>query len=128
VEPVADDVQLGDNSIEVDGVEPQPGDVAGGLCWDLVVRGSTTSVSGCATPSDAVPALRFSSAVGPGAACLRLPGSLGSPSPPVSWGHVMNSTEQACSRVAATKRLLWEVMATISWDVLHIIWVSLKKK
>jgi hypothetical protein len=85
-------------------------------------------VSGCATPSDAVPALRFSSAVGSGAVGLRLPGSLGSPSPPVSWGQVMNITEQACSWVAATKRLLWEVMATISRDVLHIIWVSLKKK
>jgi hypothetical protein len=35
--------------------------------------------------------------------------------------------ERACSRVAAVKRLLREVMATVDWDILNPIWVSLKK-
>jgi hypothetical protein len=39
-----------------------------------------------------------------------------------------NSTEQACSRVAATDKLLREALAMVDQDILHPIRVSLKEK
>jgi hypothetical protein len=48
--------------------------------------------------------------------------------PSVSWRQVEGSAEQACSRVVATDKLLWEVMAMVDRYILHPIWVSLKKR
>jgi hypothetical protein len=76
VDPIADDMPLGTNSIEADGADPRPDDDAKGLCRDLVVHGASPSTPGFTAPGDAVPAPRFSSAVGPGMAGLCLMGSL----------------------------------------------------
>jgi hypothetical protein len=74
-----------------------------GVWLGLVVNGSSTSGPRCTYSSDVVPAPGF-------------------------WGAMGLSTEKACSRVVGVKRLLREVMATVSRDVLHLIWVSLKEK
>jgi hypothetical protein len=93
VEPVADDASLDTDSVEVNGVEPRPSDVVGGLCQDLEVRGSGTSAPSCIAPGDAVPTLSFSGVVGLGATGLRMADSPSSSSPPVNWGQVTNSVE-----------------------------------
>jgi hypothetical protein len=63
-----------------------------------------------------------------GVAEMGLPGYPGAPSPPVSWRQVEGSAEQSRLRVATTDRLLREAMAMIVCNVLHPVWVSLKKK
>jgi hypothetical protein len=41
---------------------------------------------------------------------------------------VENNVEQACSWVAVADMMLQKTLAVIGWDILHPIWVSLKKK
>jgi hypothetical protein len=59
---------------------------------------------------------------------LLLPSSTGSPSPTVNWRQVEDSVKWACSQVTATERLLQEALTMSGWDILHLIWISLKKK
>jgi hypothetical protein len=84
VEPVADDTPLGTDSVEANGACPWVDD----CCWrsmpGLGVLGAGPSMHECTAPGDAVLAPRFSGAMSPGVARLRLPGSLGSSSPPVN--------------------------------------------
>jgi hypothetical protein len=84
VEPATNNVPLGADSIEADGVGPWPDDDAGGLHRDLAVPGDGPSSPGFTTPCDAVPALGSIGAVGLGVAGLLLPGYLGFWSPPVN--------------------------------------------
>jgi hypothetical protein len=74
-----------------------------------------------------VPASGFSCVVDPRVAGTGSPGSLGSLPPPVNWGQVEDSAQQACSHVAAADRVLWEVLAMIGRDILHLIQVSLEE-
>jgi hypothetical protein len=36
--------------------------------------------------------------------------------------------EQASSWVVAMEMLLWKVMAMVSWDIVHPVWVSFKER
>jgi hypothetical protein len=63
-----------------------------------------------------------------GTAELGLPGYPGVPFLLASWRQVAGNIEQACSRVAATGQLLWEVMNTFGRDVLHLARVSIKER
>jgi hypothetical protein len=127
VEPSVDDTPLGAISTKVDGAGPQPSDDAGSPCRDLVVRGIDSSMLGHTTLGNMVPAPGSSGAVGLGVARLLLLGYPDSLFSPVNWGQVENNTEQACSQVKATKRMLLETLATVGQDILHAIQVSLKK-
>jgi hypothetical protein len=55
VEAVAGDTWLGADGVEAGGMEPRPDDASGAPCFDLVMRGSSTSMPGRVAPSDAVP-------------------------------------------------------------------------
>jgi hypothetical protein len=125
VEPGVDDTPLGVVSA---GGDPQPGDSVGSPCHDLVVHGVGTSTLGLTTLSGAVLALESSGAVGPRIAGLLLLGSPRPLSPPINWGHVEDSAEQACSQVVTVGRLLWKMLAAVDRDILHPIWVSLKER
>jgi hypothetical protein len=112
-ETVATDTPLGADSVGANETESQPDDVTGGLCFDLMVHSSGPSMTGGTAPSDLVLAPGSIGAVDKGVTELGLPCYPGSPSPPISWGQVENSAEQACSWVAAMDRLLREVMAMV---------------
>jgi hypothetical protein len=66
--------------------------------------------------------------MGLGVTELLLPGYPGSPFLPFNWGQVEDIATQACSQVVAVERLLWEILATVGRDILHPIWVNLKKR
>jgi hypothetical protein len=82
----------------------------------------------CTSLGDAVPAPRFTSAMGPGVARLRLSGSAGSLSPPINWVQVENNIEQVCLQVTSANRLLQRALAMVGRDILYLIQVSLKQK
>jgi hypothetical protein len=79
---------------------------------------------GDTTPGDVVLASGPLVVIGPGVTELGSSGYPGSPPPPVSRGQQENSAELACSRVVAADMLLWEEMAMVGRDILHLIWVS----
>jgi hypothetical protein len=66
VEPATNDVPLGTDSVEGDGVDPRPDDNARSLHHDLVVCGAGRSSPRFTALGDAVPALGSSSTVGLG--------------------------------------------------------------
>jgi hypothetical protein len=99
-----------------------------GACLDLDVCSPSPSLPRGIIPGDAVPSLGSLGAMDSGVAEMGLPGYPGAPSPPVSWRQVEGSAEQSRLRVATTDRLLREAMAMIVCNVLHPVWVSLKKK
>jgi hypothetical protein len=105
---------------------PCPG--GGGPCLDLDVCSPSPSLPRGAIPGDAVPTLGSLGATDLVVDETKLPGYPGAPSPNVSWRQVEGSVEQACLRVVITDRLLREAVAMIICNVLHPIWVSLKKK
>jgi hypothetical protein len=91
---------------------------------DLVVCSPGPSLPGNTVSRDVVPAPGSLGTVDPGVIKVGLPGYLGTSSPHVNWRQVENSVEQACSRVVAVDKLLWEAMVMVDWDILHLIWVS----
>jgi hypothetical protein len=106
VERCADDMPLGTVSVEADGVPTRPGDDDNSLHRDLVVWGADSGTPGCTTSGDTVSSLGSSGAMSPGLAGLLLPGYPDSSFPPINWGQVEISVEQACSQVEVTKRIL----------------------
>jgi hypothetical protein len=84
VEAVANDALLGTDSVEADKIEPWTDDATRSLCRDLVVRSLGPGTPGCMAPSGGVLSPRFLSAMDLGTAGLGLPGSSGSPFPPIN--------------------------------------------
>jgi hypothetical protein len=56
-----------------------------------------------------------------------LPNSFGSVSPPINWRRVENMAEFVCLQVATMERLLHEALASVHHNILHPVWVSLRK-
>jgi hypothetical protein len=69
----------------------RPNDATKGPCLDLMVHHHGPIMPEGATPVNAVPAPEFLGAMDFGVIGSSLPGSPGSPSPPVSWGQVENN-------------------------------------
>jgi hypothetical protein len=99
-----------------------------GPLHDLVMRGDGLGMPGRTAPGDAMPAPESSSVVGSGIARLLLPGSLGSPPPPINWRQVEDNAEFTCSQVTVAERLLEETLASVGQNILHSIRISLKKE
>jgi hypothetical protein len=93
----------------------------GGGHLDLEVCSPGSSMPGGIALGDAVPAPGSLSAMDPRAVELGSPGYSDTLSPPISWRQVEGSAELACSRVAATDRLLQEAMAMVGQDILHLV-------
>jgi hypothetical protein len=77
------------------------------------VCGAGAGIPGSAAVGDTTPTPGSSSVVGPGVSRLYLPGSPGSLPLPINWRRVGDVTESACSQVAATKRLLHKMLASV---------------
>jgi hypothetical protein len=77
VEPIANDMPLGADSVQADGADPLPDDEAGGLRCDLVFHGVSPGTPMCTTPGNVAPAPGSLGAIGPGVAELLVPGSPG---------------------------------------------------
>jgi hypothetical protein len=54
--------------------------------------------------------------------------SPGFAAPPINWRWVENEGESTCSQVATMERLLHKALASVRHDILHLVWVSLRKK
>jgi hypothetical protein len=102
-------------------------DDIGGSLHDLVMHGTGLHMPKSATPSDTIPALGSSGAIGSGVAGLPLPGSPSSLPLPIDWRRVEDDAEFTCSQVTITKSLLHEMLALVGQNLVHLIWVSLKK-
>jgi hypothetical protein len=46
----------------------------------------------------------------------------------IDWEQVEDSAEFTCSQVTVMERLLRETLTSVGRNVLHLIWVSLKKE
>jgi hypothetical protein len=106
VEPGAGGTPLGAVSREVDGTDPQPGDVVGSSLCDLVICGTVLGMPGRTAPGDVILALRSLGVMGLWVAGLLLPGPPGSSSPPVDEGHMEDSIDYTCLLVTNAERLL----------------------
>jgi hypothetical protein len=127
VEPGVDDTPLGAISTKVDGQVPSQAMMPGVRVVTWWCGALIPVCLGTQPWAHMVPAPGSSGAVGLGVARLLLLGYPDSLFSPVNWGQVENNTEQACSQVKATKRMLLETLATVGQDILHAIQVSLKK-
>jgi hypothetical protein len=85
-------------------------------------------VSGSVAPGDAASALGSSSAMILRLLRSYLPGSLDSVPPPINWRQVENEAKSMSSQVATTERLLHEALASVHHNILHPVWVSLRKE
>jgi hypothetical protein len=92
------------------------------------MRGTSIGAPGSAAPGDATQALGSSGAAGPGVSRLLMPGSLGFPPMPIDWRRVVDDAEFMCSQVAIMEGLLHGTLASINWNILRPIRVSLKKR
>jgi hypothetical protein len=95
---------------------------------DLVVRGTGVGIPRSVAPGDAALAHGSSSTVGLGISRLYLPGSLGSPPPPINWRRVGDEAESACSQVTAMETLLHEMVASVHQNIQRPIQISLKRE
>jgi hypothetical protein len=107
---------------------PPPPRASSEKCLDLAACSPCPSMPRDTALSTVVLAPRSLGVVYLGAAELVSSCYPGATPPPVSWRQVEGSAEQACSRVVATDKLLWEVMAMVGQYILHPIRVSLKKR
>jgi hypothetical protein len=48
--------------------------------------------------------------------------------PHINWRSVGDEAESVCLQVAAMERLLHEMLASVHQNILHPIWVSLKRE
>jgi hypothetical protein len=112
----------------VEGTNPQLGNDAGSLLWDLVMRDTDAGVPGSAATGDAALTLGSSSVMGPGVSGLYLSGSLGFPPPPINWRWVRDEVESTCSWVTTTERLFHDTVASVNQNILRLIRVSLKRE
>jgi hypothetical protein len=92
------------------------------------VRSTGVGVPRSAAPGDAALAPGSSSATDLEVFGLYLSGSPSFPPPPINWRLVGDEAECACSQVAAAERLLYETLASVHQNILHLIRVSLKRK
>jgi hypothetical protein len=99
-----------------------------GVRSDFVVHSPSPSMPSRATPGDTVSALGSLDVVDLGAIELGLSAYPGVPSLPARWRQVEGSVEQVCLWVVAMGRLLWEVIAVVGRDILHLVWVSFLRK
>jgi hypothetical protein len=79
-------------------------------------------------PGDESPFLGFSDAVGPGGIWSAPVSSPSLPPPPIDWRQVEGDTKLMCLLVADMERLLHDILASVSWNILRPLWVSLKKE
>jgi hypothetical protein len=56
------------------------------------------------------------------------PGCPGLPPPPINWRQVEDNAEFACSHVTNSERLLHYTLDSVSWNIMHLIRVSMKKR
>jgi hypothetical protein len=96
-------------------VGPQPGDDARGSLQGFVMRDTCIGVPKVAAPGDTTPAP------------ISLP-RLPPPPLPIAWRWMEDDTELACSQLANAGRLLHDTLASFGWNILRLIWVSLKKE
>jgi hypothetical protein len=82
--PVADDMPLGTDSVEADGVDYRPDDDVGRLCHDFVLHGASPGTLRYIASGDVAPAPRSSGATSLVVAGLLLSGSLDSLPLPVN--------------------------------------------
>jgi hypothetical protein len=123
-----DGVSLGAASVKVDGVEPHPSDDTRGSLRDLVMCGASIDVPRSAALGNAALAPGPLGVVGLGVSALLLPTSPSFPPLPTDWRWVEDNAEFACPLVATVERLLHETLASVSQNILHPIWVSLKNE
>jgi hypothetical protein len=107
----------------MENVDPLLGDSTRGLLEDLVVHDI-----GAGASRSAAPAPGSLSIVSLGISWLHLSGSPGSSSPPIDWRRVEDEAEFLCSQVAVTEKLLHETLASVHWNILHLVQVSLKRE
>jgi hypothetical protein len=112
----------------MDGSIPWPGDDIGRLLYDMVTHGADLGMPESAVPGEVIPATRFSGFIDLAVAGLPLPGSPGFSPPPIDWRRVEGDIEFVCSQDAVVKRLVHEMLASIGRNLLHPIWVRLKKE
>jgi hypothetical protein len=99
-----------------------------GLLRDMVRHDACINVHLCAALGNAARALESSSATGLGVSGLLIPGSPDFPPPLIHWMWVGDEVESACSYVAITVSLLDETLASVGWNILRLIRVSLKER
>jgi hypothetical protein len=114
-------------SVEVDVVSSQPSDDARGSLWGLVMCSDCVGVPGSVASDHTSPAPRSSCAVGLGVSSLLPPGTPILPPSPINWRRVEGDVELACSQVADAEMLLHDTLSSIGQNILHLLWVSLKK-
>jgi hypothetical protein len=100
---------------------------SGGLVQDLVSSSDSIDVPGSASSSDAAPAPESSGTVGPRVSVLSLLSSFVFPPPRIDCRWVGDEAESMCSQVAAVEMLLHKTLASVGWNILHLIQVSLQK-
>jgi hypothetical protein len=130
VELDPDSAPLGAVSIEADMADPQQGDNARSSLCDLVVHGASLGMPERTNLGDAIPAPGPSGAGDPRLTGLILSGppSPRSSSASINQRQVEDNVEYACSQITITKRLLREMLASVSQNILHLIRVSLRKE
>jgi hypothetical protein len=115
-------------SVEVDWASSQPGNNTEGFLLDWVMCGINNGAPGSTALGNTTSAPGSSGAADPGVSGLLPPGSPNFPSLPINWRQVEDNAAFTCLYLTDAERMLHETLASVGWNILRPIWVSLKKE